>query len=559
LQFAFCNLPPSATVLALLSVVVSSSAPAADNPFASRYLSALKEAGVTPDTEGLAAYLRLHHPGSEQQEQYRKLLAQLSDDDFFKREDAMLKLLQTPVHAAGTLEAASNSEDPEVRWRARLILEQTSQPRNDLLYAAFVVIQDRKVTGLAEAVLGTVPLCHSDHLRLAMSRALEATVTRDDADLIRGRLTSADVHVRDAAASALGRVLGADARDDLLPLLADKQDVVRLTAAELLLRHGTPQALGTLGQLLDSEQLSVRNRAIQLLRASVPAKLPYSGYAPAEERQQQAEAWRKAIQDSLSGAKSAAAPLREEPAPRISIYSYRQNELLEADARGRVSSSEGVAGARDCRVLPNGHRLAAMYREKKVVEVNADGRTVWEVADLPGMPSAAERLAGGNTLVATIQGDLLEFGRDRRLLRQHRFQGQIRDIRPQPDGRLLLLTFQPGHVIELNEQHDEVWRSPQLEFPVSVCTLDDGHLLVALYQKGQLLRLDRNGTVAPFAATFNKPLQVRQLVDGRFLVLDLAGVHMVERSGEQVVTVREYQPAPAAAGAFKVVPRIGVP
>src|SRR5512134_2509359 len=137
----------------------------------------------------------------------------------------MLHRIRTPVHVAGELQKAVESTDPEVRWRAGVVLEQTSQPRNDLLYAAYVVIQDKKITGLGEGILGTVTLCHNDHLRLAMNRALEATVTPEDADLLRQHLQSDDMYTRVAAASALGRILGDQVLQDLQPLLKDQDDL----------------------------------------------------------------------------------------------------------------------------------------------------------------------------------------------------------------------------------------------------------------------------------------------------------------------------------------------
>jgi hypothetical protein len=90
---------------------------AADEPYWTRFRTALQDAGIATTTEGLAAYLRLYCPGSEQQAQYVALLRQLGDDDFFRREAALQTLERTPILDATALEAAGHSDDPEIRWR----------------------------------------------------------------------------------------------------------------------------------------------------------------------------------------------------------------------------------------------------------------------------------------------------------------------------------------------------------------------------------------------------------------------------------------------------------
>lgn len=272
---------------------------AADNPFAAQYVQSLKQAGVEINAQGLGDFLRLHHPGSDQEKIYRELVAQMGDADFFKREDAMLRLLRAPVHTAGVLAAAAEDPDPEIRWRAKVVLEETSQPRNDLLYAAFVVVNDQRIPGLADAVLGTLPLCRSDHVRLALTRALESTVTPDDAELLRKTLASERPEARVVAATAIRRCLGDEADVDLLPLLDDQDDTVRVMAAEILLPRQKEKSLSNLAALLTSKSLSVRNRSIQLLRSGTKIDLPFSGYEPEEDRAKHAAAWQAAIVEFL--------------------------------------------------------------------------------------------------------------------------------------------------------------------------------------------------------------------------------------------------------------------
>ncbi len=274
--------------------------PAAANAFASPFLDVLKQAGIGTTPEDLRALLARHVPDPKIKNSFGQLVTQLGDDDFFKREAAMQALLQDTQREAGVLEKAAASADPEVRWRAKLILEQSNKPRSDLLYAAFVVIQNQKIEGLAEPLLAVGPACQTDLRRQALPKALDATATVKDAAVLRKFLSHDDITSRSAAANTLGRLLGADARADLLPLLNDKRDTVRLSAAEHLVKLDSPEALEALGLLLDSEQTQIRNRSIQLLVATTKLTLPYSAFSAGETRTRQAEAWRKALREQLA-------------------------------------------------------------------------------------------------------------------------------------------------------------------------------------------------------------------------------------------------------------------
>ena len=291
---ALCNAPH------LAAQTPATETPAAKNAFASPFVDLLKQAGISPTPEDLRALLVRSAPDPKSKDSFAARVAQLGDDDFFKREAAMQSLLQDTHREAGVLEKAAASTDPEVRWRAKLILEQTNKTRADLLYAAFVVIQSHKIEGLAEPLLAVGPVCQTELRRQALPKALDVTATVKDVAVLRQFLKHDDITSRSAAANTLRRLLGAEARADLLPLLNDKRDSVRLSAAEHLVKWDSPEALETLGQLLDSEQTQIRNRSIQLLVATTKIALPYSAFAVGETRSKQAADWRQAIREHLA-------------------------------------------------------------------------------------------------------------------------------------------------------------------------------------------------------------------------------------------------------------------
>lgn len=301
--FGYCRFA-SVCILVFMVVIFmttfSSLADAQENPFIGQYLTLLKQGGIAATKEELGAYLRQHHPSPLGKTPFAELIKQLGDDDFFVRETAMQKLMQAASRDTSLLEAAAKGPDPEVRWRAKMVLEQTSKPKSDLLYAAFVVIHNQRIGGLAQDVLGCAPACSSDHLKQSMMRALEATAVEDDVPALRQGLAANDPITRSAAATVFGKLLGDKAKPDLIKLLKDGDENVRLLAAEQLLKSATFEALITLGDLLDSEMTVIRVRSSQILRAHLKTELPYSAFAPAATRKKQADALREAIQQQTS-------------------------------------------------------------------------------------------------------------------------------------------------------------------------------------------------------------------------------------------------------------------
>ena len=88
-------------------------------------------------------------------------------------------------------------------------------------------------------------------------------------------------------------------------------------------------------------------------------------------------------------------------------------KLLEVDPSGKIvkevrllgeGKSGGHAFMRNARKLANGHYLVAHYGLKAVKEYDADGKEVWSCAS-PGGPHSVIRLPNGNTLIAEGDAD----------------------------------------------------------------------------------------------------------------------------------------------------------
>jgi hypothetical protein len=90
------------------------------------------------------------------------------------------------------------------------------------------------------------------------------------------------------------------------------------------------------------------------------------------------------------------------------LFVTSTNQVVELDATGKeirtvqVGNTSGWAGVE---ILPNGRLLVALYSADKVVEVDSQGKELWE---LPVQkPAWATRLNNGNTLVASPDGHFI--------------------------------------------------------------------------------------------------------------------------------------------------------
>ena len=86
--------------------------------------------------------------------------------------------------------------------------------------------------------------------------------------------------------------------------------------------------------------------------------------------------------------------------------------LVRLDSGGKQTKTvhvgyPGIFGG--IHLLPNGNVVVPLYSVNKVIEFDAEGKSVWEAS--VQLPSSAQRLANGHTLVACQNlGRVLELG-----------------------------------------------------------------------------------------------------------------------------------------------------
>ncbi len=511
------------------------------------YTQTLQKYELQPTRESLRVYLQSLHPNPQAEQAIRTLIAQLGDPDFQTREAATATLLKSPIHLPELLESAMRESDPEIRWRAKQIWKLARGRSSRILYAAFSVIEQGELTGLAEPILCAFPLCKAAYLETKAASALAAVATKDDVEVLesvaRGQhpIAGESLAARTAAIAALERVLGTGADGILSDLQNLDQPVrVQVAVARALLNHGNRESLTRLGHLLSAEELDVRLQAIRALRSATPQRFGYSPYESVNNREFAANAWREWIASHGTTAELML-PLREVDVllGRTLLTNYTQREVVELDHQHNVIWRAEVNGAWGCEGLANGHRLIASYTGKFLVEFDAAGDEVWRFDELPDKPYSVQRLPNGNTLVPCYDGQLLEIRPDKSIAWELELPERAKSAQMLESGNILLVLYNSGRVVEIDREGTIVWEVEGMERPYSVQRLPNGHTLVANRTENRVVEINRAGEELWSFQSEPSLYRAQRLPDGHTLIVSSAGLVEVDNAGTVVWTREE--------------------
>lgn len=425
-----------------LASTIGAEEPAA-SPVASYYEQIVREKRIDPTTAGLVQYFKSLHPD----EAYRQRVARLIDDlgsseSFAKREAAMAQLVVLPQPPREALTTAAAGSDPEVRWRAKQILQTATTESDRVLYASLRVAEEKKLPGLTAELIRAVPLCDKPHLVFAVGEAMRAVARPDDAAALRQATKAKNAELRVAAVGALGKALGRKAADELLALTSDPQERVQVAAARALASTGDRRSLGALVTLLSADDVAVRVTAAVTLRALTDKDFGYAAYDTPAKRDAAIAKWKTWLAGDGRTAKLNL-PLR----PLGSGVSYLNgntllaygyvNKVVEYDPADREVWSYEAPGAWSAEKLANGNVLIAVYNGAKVVQVDRTKKVVWEYPC--SSPLNAKALANGNILIADYGGGkVIEVTPDKREVWSHVCNGSPTDVHRLENGNTLI-------------------------------------------------------------------------------------------------------------------------
>ncbi|HEY7311181.1 MAG TPA: HEAT repeat domain-containing protein [Gemmataceae bacterium] len=490
--------------------------------------------------EALLDALRAHTLTDEGRQQIRDLLSRLGSDDFGKREVASRDLFALGRIALPQLREAARDKDAEVARRAKLLIDRIErEPAHRLPAAAVRLLALRKPDGAAAALLAYLPHAEDDNLAEEVQKSLTVVALHEgkpDPALLRA-LEDTRPMMRAAAAEALipsGREGRAACRD----LLKDKASLVRMRAALSLSIAGEREAVDVLIDLLTvlpAEQAGqVEDALYQLAGDSAPKES--LGTEPAE-RQKCRDAW--AAWWKANAKRADLTRLSVQPLLGYTLVcDTGKNRVYEIDREGKERwAIEGPQLPADAWVLPRNRVLIAEYSGNRVTERDLKGKVLWSKDGLPGNPVSVQRLANGNTVIATRGGAVLEVDRAGKQIYLVQIAGGVLAAYRLRTGSIVCLT-QQGKCVQVDTKGKQlksfdtgfvptdiggidlspsgrILYSPQqnsnkvmeydaagkktLELPApqaaTATGMSNGHILVASYQSHRIFELDRAGKV----------------------------------------------------------------
>ena len=514
--------------------------PALDAESVNRIKTHLEESGVEPTAEGLGQYLKALHPTAKTARRMQRLIAELGDEDFYRRETAMTELLRLPVHSPQMFQTAIDAGDAEIRWRARQVLKLGNHRTERVLQSALSLIRHEKMSGLFGLVLDALPFCTESYIRDEALETLKTIATNENVPLIQKALGRSDRQTQQAAIATLEHLIKADADPKLLPFLEAEDTHLRLAAARALVNHGRKDALPVLVDLLNADDLDIRAKSAETLRLLTGQNFSFVAYDTASRRAVARSKWVNWVADNAGTAKLHF-PL---PDGRITrqhtlICNYSLKKVIELDANHKEIWSQDLDGAWGCQGLPNGHRLVTSYSRRTIVEYDLAGKKIWEKNQLPGLPYSAQRLDNGNTLITCSNNQVLEYAPDGKVVWQQQLTGTPRDAQRLSNGNTLVVLYSTQQVIELDRGGKEIWKLDKMQRPLCAQRLDNGNTLVCESSGRRLVEFDRQGDEVWSQIMQVSVYDAQRLPNGNTLVVGSSGAMEIDRQGDTIWELKQ--------------------
>jgi hypothetical protein len=217
------------------------------------------------------------------------------------------------------------------------------------------------------------------------------------------------------------------------------------------------------------------------------------------------------------------------------IADYSDNRVVEVDREGKIVwEMHDVFGAWDARPLPNGNVLLTEFSVSRVAEVDRKGNRVWVYENLRN-PYRASRLANGNTLIAdTFGGRVIEVTPAKEIA--WKYDAQIRPFGAErlPNGNTLIADVLKSRVLEVDAQGATVWELGGMNIVHDAKRLANGNTLITQRQEGRVIEVDHDGKVVWELSKLINPSSAERLPNGNTLVAENNPVREFDHDGKVV-------------------------
>jgi hypothetical protein len=343
----------------------------------------LKGAGLGVDGPALLEFFRKRTVNPEDEKRAAELVTDLGNTDYPVREKATRALKALGPAALPALRRAAQSDDAEVKHRARDCAGSIERGlRPELAGAAARLLAARAPDGAAPVLLAYLPWAPDadaeEEAQLALL-ALTVKAGKPDPALVAALEDKAPAR-RGAAALAVGHSGTAEQRRAVRRLLAGPDPKVRLLAARGLLAARDKEAVPAVIDLLTVGPVARPAEDVLLSLAGEAApKAPLGEDAAARRKCQGAwQAWWASQRDKLDLARADLDPLHFDPTRRAAELGRRFLEALfkgDGAAARRVSALPFIVGGHERFTTPD-------QLDKFVGEVRGranDKKYVWKV------------------------------------------------------------------------------------------------------------------------------------------------------------------------------------
>jgi hypothetical protein len=510
----------------------------------------LQDAKLKHDGPALLAFLRQRSLTDLERANIELLIHRLGARAYREREQAAAELIARGPVVVEQLKEHLKGADAEVARRAEKCIERIKEKDvpAEVPAAAVRLLVERKPAGAAAALLAYLPYADNDSVAEEARAGLAALAVREGKpdQVLVDALADRNPVRRGAAGEALARANVAAQKPAVEKLLKDPDATVRFRVAMALTLGGDRKAVPELIDLLEPLPQALAWQAEDVLYRMAEGKDPpgVSLGADAAGRKECRAAWAKWWQQH--GPAVNLAKLRE--SPRLLGYTVLvlldMGRVLEADTDKSVRwQVNGLEFPLDVQYLPGDRILVAEYRGSRVTERTLKGEVKWQkFLNGPSGPLMAQRLANGNTFIATEQ-QLIEVDRNGKDVFSSSFDsgesimkalklpngemvclvGVVRGLGPArvvrldgkgkelksftvnlgtrlsggridvlPNGRVLLPHNAENRVVEYDSNGKAVWQV-EIEQPVAATRLPNGNTLVTTMTQNRAVEFDRNG------------------------------------------------------------------
>jgi hypothetical protein len=502
----------------------------------------LRENKVATDGPALLDFVRKSFVERITEKQLAALVEQLGDDSFDRREEATFRLVRLGVRAKARLVGAAAHDDPEVRVRARVCLEEIG--RNGSLpllvrAAAVRVLARRKVPGALPVLFSSLPHMDDETVCEEARQAIVALARAEGktpAVVVAGLTDNSSVK-RASAAVILCRLGAAETVGAVKKLLGDADPRVRLAAAVALVQVRHKEAVPVLLALMEEPPSRETGLVEDMLFHLAGERSPALAGPDLAARKAYRKAWEAWWAEHGGKIDLAVLQDRARHLGHTTVVLLDKNAVVDLDASNRQRWKIEAEMVLDIQRLPGEKVLLAEYKGNRVTERNSKGEVVWKYHI--SEPLVAQRLANGHTFIANKEGVFEIDRKGKEVFSYTRPNGeQIMRARKLPGGDILLVAqLGVARFVRLNRFGKEI-RNFAVEVSTSGGRVDltpAGNVLIPEMNNHRVLVMDMTGKVVR-EISVPQPVAAASLPNGHVVVTSMSQNRAVEfdRGGKEV-------------------------